>query len=97
VTDRQRHRLRGIKRTFLAAGALFSAVLVLMAAQLALGRDPAVRSGRAPSAQTAQAAPPAADSSIVDTILGLARSAISDDEGGDPSGESPPAVQTTSS
>jgi hypothetical protein len=69
-----------------------------MAAQLALGRDPAVRSGhRAGAAQTAQTNPPAADSSIVDTILGLARGAISDDEGGGSSGGSPPAVQTTSS
>ena len=81
----------------MAAGALFSAVLVLMAAQLALGRDPAVRSGhRAPATQTAQASPPAADSSIVDTILGLARGAISDDEGGS-SNASPPAVQSTTS
>jgi len=82
----------------MAAGALFSAVLVLMAAQLALGRDPAVRSGhRAAATQTAQASPPAADSSIVDTILGLARGAISDDEGGGTAGGSPPAVQSSTS
>ena len=43
-------RRRMFGRTLMASGALFSALFVLMTAQLMLGRDPAVGAGNQPAA-----------------------------------------------
>lgn len=93
MTTHQRHRLAVVRRTFIAAAAAFAAILVLLGAQLALGRDPALRA-RA-STQTAAAQRPAEDPSIVGTILGVARAALADGE--HEGGDAAPSVQTRSS
>lgn len=50
VKKQRAMRRRMFGRTLMASGALFSALFVLMTAQLMLGRDPAVGAGNQPAA-----------------------------------------------
>jgi hypothetical protein len=103
MSARRGHTLR---RTLLAAGALFAVLLAVFAARMALGRDPALRADasahRGASAQaTAQARAPWQDA--VDAVAGaLGGAGDEDDEGSEGDGAarsaaSPPAVQSTTS
>jgi len=87
VSDRERSRRLLIKRTLYASGALFGALFVLLSAQMVLGRDPALGSGRraAASTQTAQVRRSSGsgnERSIVDRVLSLATSALSGNDRG---------------
>ena len=58
VKKQRAMRRRMFGRTLMAGGALFSALFVLMTAQLMLGRDPAVGAGKQPAAVAQVAQPP---------------------------------------
>jgi hypothetical protein len=62
-------------RTLLACGALFSALFVLMTAQLMLGRDPAVGAGKQPAA-VAQVAQRPAEERDLKSVAGRALGAV---------------------
>ncbi|MCU0313655.1 MAG: hypothetical protein MUC84_06290 [Solirubrobacteraceae bacterium] len=100
MRPRTAERLRLLRRTLAASAALFAALLVLLAAQLALGRDPAVRDGAARGAgePTQTAAVPEAEASIGDVVVSTVLSALAGDEDDEESGqESAPALRSGTS
>lgn len=96
AAERRRHRTTTFKRTLIGCAALFSVMFCLLAAQMLLGRDPALRGG----AQAKTTATPtmtasagggegAGGGSWVDVALGVVQAIASgDDEHGDDGGES---------
>ncbi len=68
-------RRRMFGRTLMACGALFSALFVLMTAQLMLGRDPAVGAGKEPAA-VAQAAERTGEEGDLKSVAGRALGAV---------------------
>ncbi len=98
MSDRERSRRLLIKRTLYASGALFGALFVLLSAQMVLGRDPALGSGRltAASSQTAQVRRTSGsehERSIVDRVLSLAQGALGDNGQSSDGGSSPAQTQ----
>ena len=68
-------RRRMFGRTMMACGALFSALFVLMTAQLMLGRDPAVGAGKQPAA-VAQVAQRPEEGGDLKAVAGRALGAV---------------------
>ena len=68
-------RRRMFGRTLMASGALFSALFVLMTAQLMLGRDPAVGAGKQPAA-VAQVAQKPEEEGDLKSVAGRALGAV---------------------
>lgn len=102
ASDRRRHRAAAFKRTLLACAALFSVLFCLLAAQMLLGRDPALggdgsraRTASAPPAATA-GADRAAEGSWVDVALGVVQAVAGGDEGHGDDGSSSSAAPLTS-
>ena len=83
-------RRRMFGRTMMACGALFSALFVLMTAQLMLGRDPAVGAGRQQPATTQVAQGPTGEGDLkgvagraLGAVVGTVLSeSLGDEEGG---------------
>jgi len=106
-------RRRMFGRTLMASGALFSALFVLMTAQLMLGRDPAVSAGNQPAAVAQVAERPREEGdlksvagralgAVVGTVLAESLEGDDDDEKGswqepDRSAPAPAPVQSGSS
>ena len=113
VKKQRAMRRRMFGRTLMASGALFSALFVLMTAQLMLGRDPAVGAGKQPAAVVQVAQNPEEEGdlkSVAGRALGavvgtvLAESFEGDDDDGkggwqapDRSAPAPAPVQSGSS
>jgi hypothetical protein len=68
-------RRRMFARTLMACGALFSALFLLMTAQLMLGRDPAVGAGKQPAAVAQVAQRPAGEGDLK-SVAGRAIGAV---------------------
>lgn len=93
---------KSFRRTLLACGALFAVLFTLLAAQMVLGRDPAVGEGSR-ATQTASTPPAGSgardDGSWVDVALGVVQALASDDDehGDEDSGSSAAPLQSRSS
>ncbi len=75
VKKQRAMRRRMFGRTLMASGALFSALFVLMTAQLMLGRDPAVGAGKQPAAVAQVAQKPEEDGDLK-SVAGRAFGAV---------------------
>ncbi len=75
VKKQRAMRRRMFGRTLMASGALFSALFVLMTAQLMLGRDPAVGAGKQPAA-VAQVAQKPEEEGDLKSVAGRALGAV---------------------